>query len=64
MLNVIATARKFKKLPSEVICCEDEYTAYCFDEACSYILSRIEQGEEPRFSVRRKSFKDVYKAYT
>lgn len=28
---------------------EDSYTAFCFDEACALIVSRIEKGEEPIF---------------
>ena len=31
-----------------------EYPAYCFDEACAYITSRIKDGEEPDFSVKDK----------
>lgn len=42
---------------------EDPYTAYCLDEACSYVLMRIEQGDEPRFTKKYTSFKDIYKQY-
>ena len=28
---------------------EDSYTAFCFDEACAFIISKIEKGEEPIF---------------
>lgn len=33
--------------PSELLEIGDAYTAFCFDEACSYILSRMRQGDEP-----------------
>lgn len=33
--------------PSELLEINDAYTAFCFDEACSYILGKIRQGEEP-----------------
>lgn len=33
----------------------DEYTSYCFDEACLYIESRIKDGEEPEFNVKSDS---------
>lgn len=31
---------------------EDEYTAYCFDEAMAYVTSRIKDGEKPKFPVK------------
>lgn len=43
---------------------EDTYTAYCFDEACGYILKKIEDGEEPRFVNKYKSFTELYKLVT
>lgn len=60
---MIAISRQFKKRPSEVIEVEDEYTAYCFDEACSYILGKLEAGEEPQFKKEYMSFADIYKQY-
>ncbi len=42
---------------------DDAYTAYCFDEACNYIITRIEEGEEPIFKRRVKSFKELYEQY-
>lgn len=41
----------------------DTYTAYCLDEALSFIYMKMEQGEEPRFKKEFKSFKDIYKQY-
>jgi hypothetical protein len=26
---------------------EDAYTAFCFDEACAYILSELKDGKSP-----------------
>ena len=42
---------------------EDEYTAYCLDSACAYIINRIEQGDEPQFRKHYNSFKDMYAKY-
>ena len=42
-------SKRFKVRPSEILDIEDAYTAYCFDEACVYILSKIENGEKPNF---------------
>lgn len=32
--------------PSELIEIEDAYTAFCFDEACAFILSEMQDGKE------------------
>ena len=50
-------------MPSELLGIEDCYTAYCFDEACAYILSRLEKGEQPVFTKTYTSFADMYKHY-
>lgn len=64
-------SKKFKVRPSEILEIEDAYTAYCFDEACVYILSKVENGEKPNFKkfdengeVKAKNYKsasDMYK---
>lgn len=41
----------------------DEYTAFCLDEACAYIYSELEQGHEPHYKVKAKSFSDFYKQF-
>lgn len=46
---MIAQAQRYKKLPSEIIKIDDEYTAFCFDEACAYIMGKIDAGENPVF---------------
>ena len=38
-----------KVRPSEIMHIPDEYTAYCFDEACMYIRIKMEKDEEPHF---------------
>lgn len=45
-----------------------EYTAYCFDEACSFIMSMLEQNKEPMYNEIKEekhytNFKDLYKNY-
>lgn len=39
----------FKRLPSEIARIYDEYTAFCFDEACEYIISQLQQDKKPRW---------------
>ena len=54
-------ARHFRTRPSEFLDIEDAYTAYCIDEACAYILGKIESGEEPQFKIEYTSFRDMYR---
>lgn len=65
-------SRLYNCLPSEIICIDDEYTAYCFNEACALILIRLQKGEKPRFQKERfkgrkdthfTNFSDMYKYY-
>jgi ATP sulfurylase len=62
-LNVLGLANVYKVRPSTLLDIVDPYTAYCFDEACAYITGKLEQGEEPRFKKKYKSFKDIYAQY-
>lgn len=55
--------------PSELLEIEDAYTAFCFDEACSYIIKRLKDGEIPIARVREDGSKhyskpsDFYKRF-
>jgi len=46
-------AKQFKTRPSQVISLYNEYEAFCFDEACAYIMSELskEDPKEPNFDV-------------
>lgn len=72
--SVLMQAKLYKCLPSEVIGIdeEDTYTAFCFNEACMFIMVRLEKGEKPKYKVRNKkipkqkrykSFTEFYKKY-
>lgn len=63
ILNLLSICQRYKKLPSEVMHVEDGYTAYCLDEACSYISSRLDGGEELSFKTKYTSFSDMYAKY-
>lgn len=64
VLNVVGMAVRLSCLPSALLSDEmDEYTAYCFNEACAYIISKLQSGEEPVFRVKYKSFADLYSQY-
>ncbi|WP_065080061.1 hypothetical protein [Clostridium coskatii] len=40
-------ARTYKIRPSQILNIENSYDAFCFDEACSYILSEL-SAEKPK----------------
>mgnify|MGYP007032335912 CR=1 FL=1 len=47
--------------PSKLLAIEEDYAAYCLDEACMYVQMQIDDGKKPMFVKQYKSFTDVYK---
>lgn len=41
--------------PSQLFPELDEYTAFCFDEAIAYIIAKIQNNEEPDFTIKDNS---------
>lgn len=35
--------------PSQVLNLTNDYEAFCFDEACTFIINKLEEKEEPWF---------------
>lgn len=62
-MGVLSLCNVWKRSPSNIMDISDPYTAYCFDEACAYIMKMIESGEEPQFRSKYSSFKDLYSKY-
>lgn len=56
-------AKAYNKLPSEIMHLPDEYTSYCFDEACDEIMYRISKDEKPVFRQKCKTFSEFYKQF-
>ena len=54
-MRVINQALKFNKLPSEIARVYQEYEAFCFDEACEYIIKQLEDKKNPVWREDRKS---------
>ena len=49
-------SKTYQVRPSEIIRIEDdEYAAYCFDEACAYFLSELSENKQPHFKEDEKS---------
>ena len=40
--------------PSDILRIDDGYAAYCFDEACCFIISQLEDGKRPFFTRRQQ----------
>lgn len=64
-------AKLYRTRPSELMGIVDSYTAFCFDETCAYITSKIKDGEEPNFTINENkslekrhysSPRDMYKS--
>ena len=35
--------------PSDLMGIDDSYTAFCFDEACAFIVSQLKDNKKPKF---------------
>nr|DAH90610.1 MAG TPA: hypothetical protein [Bacteriophage sp.] len=56
-------AQRYRRRPSELLSIDDDYTAYCFDEACAFIAGRLDAGDEIAFNRQYSSFSDLYAQY-
>ena len=54
-------SRLYHSRPSKLLGIDDEYTAYCLDEACALIISKIDNDEEPKFN-KKENKKESKKA--
>ncbi len=60
--------------PSDLMSIEDDYLAFCFDEACAFIITEMEKGKKPiprkdkgKSKQEKKSYSrpsDVYKKFS
>jgi hypothetical protein len=62
-MRVLGVAQRYKKLPSEIVGVYDSYVAYCLDEACHLIMSKLDSGEEIQFNRHYTSFSELYAQY-
>lgn len=63
ILYLINMAAGYNQRPSQILGITDDYAAYCFDQACYFITTEIQNGKEPKFFKKAKSFTDIYKDY-
>ena len=46
---------EYHKRPSEILGIQDEYTAFCFDEACIFIKAQLMDKKKPRWIAQQKT---------
>ena len=63
VLDLIAQSKIYGRTPAELLFIEDEYTAFCLNQACAYIRCKIEEKEEPIFETKYNSFSQMYAQY-
>ena len=68
ILNIIAMSEQYKTRPSELLGLCDSYTAFCFDEACYFIRTKLqdlkkEQIDKLNFIENEKKNKPTGKHY-
>ena len=60
-------SKQYSCRPSQLLGIEDEYTAFCFDEACCEIIARLKNEEIPKYRTTQNneysSFEEFYKQY-
>ena len=52
--SVLAMSKMYHVRPSQILNLEDEYTAFCFDEACANIIAHLQDGDKPIWIEDRK----------
>lgn len=68
---MLSIAKRYNKSPSEILNIQSDYVAFCFDEACSVLLSWLEAGKTPKFIeepmqkqvVKYSSFSEMYHSW-
>lgn len=61
-------SRQYNCLPSQILGIKDSYTAFCFNEACSYVRMMLDNGKKiiKKQELEKKeysSFEEFYKQF-
>ncbi len=62
-MGIINFAKFYNEKPSKSLGIKDEYTAYCFDEACAFISLNISNNKVPSFNVESNDLIDFLKKF-
>lgn len=57
-------AKQFNCLPSVILNIDDEYTAYCFNEACANLMMRLKADEKPVYREQKKENENKRNSYS
>ena len=57
-------SKQYQCRPSSIMAIEDEYDAFCFDEACAYFLSELGAEKQPHFPEDEKANPTLNKLIT
>lgn len=49
LMSVLVMSKRFSRPPSEIIGVQDPYDAFCFDEACMFIMYKLDSGEKIKY---------------
>lgn len=61
---MLGLAQMYNVRPSTLLFISDEYTAFCFDEACGYIQAKILNKEEPEFKRKESETGMHYSSFS
>ncbi len=56
-------SQMYRCRPSEILHIDDEYTAFCLDEACVVIRAKLDNKEQPTFKKEYSNFSQLYAHY-
>ena len=63
-MSLLGMASLYQCRPSQILIPEwDEYTQFCLDEACAYILSRMKDPKNPEEPKFRKHYSSLHELY-
>ena len=48
---MICMSKKYKARPSDLIGLCDDYQRFCFDEACIYLMTALDEGKQLKFDA-------------
>lgn len=54
IIAIINMSQQYRCKPSDIMHLA-EYPAYCFDEACYYIITQLNDNKKPRFPEDRRT---------
>lgn len=54
ILNILVMAKTYNQRPSNIIGLDNDYQAYCFDEACIFLYNALQENKTLHFAGDKK----------